>query len=190
MYHKCTSQRYPPLSNQLSILCYRRDPGLAAGQAPPHPTHKCTGTCTISKACSLVQSSLSYNYTLSFTGSHQVLVGVPQSPFERSREVSQGWLDELSSSEYLCHLLQCLAPHLPVLVTQVTHKRGSDLGTGGGGEGEGKGRGRGGGGGGKAEGGGEGEGKGRGEGEEGEGRGRRGGSRREGKEWGAVNVRK
>ena len=114
---------------------------------------------------------------LQFTGPHQVLVGVPQSPFERSREVSQGWLNELSSSEYLCHLLQCLAPHLPV--TEVTHKRGSDLGTGGGGrEGERE-----------REGGGGGGGRGEREGE-GRGRGGGGGEKQEGKEWGTITVHK
>ena len=182
----CTSQNYPPPSNQLSSLCYRRDPGLAAEQAPLHPpshTCMCTGTRTYnlkSMQSSPVIPQPQLQLHSQSTGSHQVLVGVPQSPFERSREVSQGWLDELGSSEYLCHLLQCLAPHLPVLVTEVTHKRGSDLGTGG----EGKG-------GGEVEG--EGEGRGRGRGEEGEGRGRRrgeGGKQKEGKEWGTVTVHK
>ena len=61
---------------------------------------------------------------------HQVLVRVPQPPFECSREVSQGWLNELCSSQYLRHLLQGLSPHLPVLVSQVAHQRRSYLGTG------------------------------------------------------------
>ena len=173
----CTSQNYPPPSNQLSSLCYRRDPGLAAEQAPLHPpSHTCMCTGTRTYNLKSMQSSPVVpqpQLQLQFTGSHQVLVGVPQSPFESSREVSQGWLNELSSSEYLCHLLQCLAPHLPVLVTEVTHKRGSDLGTGGGKGGGGREREGGGGGGGRGEregrgGGGERE-------EEGRGRGRGGG---------------
>ena len=180
----CTSQNYPPPSNQLSSLCYRRDPGLAAEQAPLHPpSHTCMCTGTRTYNLKSMQSSPVVpqpQLQLQFTGPHQVLVGVPQSPFESSREVSQGWLDELGSSEYLCHLLQCLAPHLPVLVTEVTHKRRSDLGTGAEG-GEGKGRG-------EVEG--EGEGRGRGRGEEGEGRGRRreeeGEGRGRGREGGEV----
>ena len=219
----CTSQNYPPPSNQLSSLCYRRDPGLAAEQAPLHPpSHTCMCTGTRTYNLKSMQSSPVVpqpQLQLQFTGSHQVLVGVPQSPFERSREVSLGWLNELSSSEYLCHLLQCLTPHLPVLVTEVTHIRGSDLGTGGGGgggkgggegkggEGEGRGRGRGeeGEGRGRRGEGGEGEGRGRGRGEggggeregrggEGEGEGERGrgggGKQNEGKEWGTVTVHK
>ena len=90
MYRKCTSQCYPPLSNQLSSLCYRRDPGLAAGQAPLHlPSHmyvhKCTGIHTHnlrSMQSSPVQLSLSlsYNYTLSPLGLTRFLLESPSLP--------------------------------------------------------------------------------------------------------------